>query len=121
MATTSSNDKAFSFFFLHEISRVSYCENFFKLCSLVDIASRNILMQNKSMVVPMVLSISPNLLLKLNLLKRYNLPVPNCTNFQRNSLKETQDICVHFLAFLHMRRHTFFPDYQKVSRQISNF
>ena len=40
----------------------------------------------------------------------------NCTNFQKNSLKETQDICGHFYACDVILS----PEYQLISRQIGN-
>ena len=87
---------------------------FFKLCRLVGIVSRNILMQNKCRVVPM--SVSPNLMFltlnkhfsieffgKKQQLRRYNFWLELCcTNFQKYSLiKKTQDIC-DWLIFCHM-------------------
>ena len=43
----------------------------------------------------------------------------NCTNFQINSPKETQDIYVHFVAFMHLRMWLFYS-YFLIFRQISN-
>ena len=48
------------------------------------------------------------------MLKKYFLTfkkVLNCINFQKNSQKETQDICGHFYAF----GVILFPDYQLIS------